>query len=164
MEEIQQVFREYKYCAMIFQRKEEWLPAGEIKACFTEEVTIEMGLTWGMNKIWIWKVEEMRKRTQCVFNKYLLAFEPFMTFRHSTASYQHLLWSILWGKQKYWFLFSLAVEVIEEVSTGCNIWFLPPHTQVAQRREHRKRETPSYSFTGVLWEQLSLPCLGIWPI
>lgn len=53
MQEILEVFTEYKYSAVIVQR---WLPAGEIKACFTEEVTMAMGLTWG---IWIGKVAEM---------------------------------------------------------------------------------------------------------
>ena len=45
MQEILKAFREYKYCAVILQKKEKRLPAGESKACFTEEVAIEIGLT-----------------------------------------------------------------------------------------------------------------------
>lgn len=58
MQEILEVFIEYKYSAVIFQRKKKWLPAGEIKACFTEEVTPAIGLTWRTSGIWIGKVEE----------------------------------------------------------------------------------------------------------
>lgn len=48
MQEILEVSIEYKYSAVLVQRKKKLLPAGEIKACFTEEVTMAMGLTWGI--------------------------------------------------------------------------------------------------------------------
>lgn len=117
MPEILKAFREWEYSAVILQKKEKWLPAGDSKACFAEEVTTEMSLTWGKSRIWIREVEEMGKGTESVFNKYLLAFESYILFWHGTASYFHLLFSVLWGKHATWFLFSLAVMVTRR---GCH--------------------------------------------
>lgn len=73
MQEILKDIKAYKHCAVIFQGKEKWLPAGKSKAGFTEQVTTETGLSeeWAAFEHEKWKKCE-RAHSLYSTNIYLL--------------------------------------------------------------------------------------------
>lgn len=81
-----------------------------------------------------------RKGHRVLFNKYLLVIGSFIIFWRGRASSNHLLFSVLWGKQTSWFLPSLAAVAREGAVVFCKVWELPsPRSctpQVAPEKEN----------------------------